>query len=143
MTSISSNEEDRTEHVNNSVSPGMYFAFKEDYKIEDVGPMQIRDGHPEWADKGTVLMVSDVDYIDEKPHTILLKPHPDWMAYYRNYKKQVIRMLVADFARYMEFSENAEQIRDKERGNAEQRIKDIQETMRAYRKTRLKCRIAT
>lgn len=133
MEAIGDLPDGNTESIHHVVEPGMYFAFKRAYKLTQVSSSQVKMGHPQFADQGSVLLVKSVDYIDDKPHTIIMNPHPDWIPYYKTsngHYSEEIKFLVDEFADLFEFAENADRIRTKERLRAEDRIKEIQEEMR-------------
>ncbi|MFL9611014.1 hypothetical protein ACKF11_13085 [Methylobacillus sp. Pita2] len=133
MTNVRTNSSEITSE-NGIVQAGMYFRAKHDIDISDRLSHTLGEaGHPKVIPEGTVMLVADVHHIDQKPHTVIFLPHPDWINFYnyRGYKiDQEIKFLIDDFAASFEFSMDAEEIRLMERAKAEKRIAEIQDEMR-------------
>jgi len=94
----------------------------------------------EGIDEGMVLLIESIRWVDDKPHTIILRPHPEKIGKstylempqedgsvrrtYFGYGKH--KFLVNDFLDAFEFEPDHQHIRGIELQNVQNRITDIQ-----------------
>jgi hypothetical protein len=77
--------------------------------------------------EGEVLMINQVDYVDNKSHTVHVRIHPSKVTEW----KSVVKFLAQDFLNNFDFVEKneADKIRDRELAAIQGRIKDAQDEM--------------
>ena len=100
----------------------------------------IRDVHEEGIRKGTTLLLVSLRWVDDKPHTVILRPHPNeigqWVCYaYIDssgkeakewFSREEIRFLLDDFLSAFEFEPDYQRIRGEEIRQAQARINELQ-----------------
>ncbi len=100
----------------------------------------IRDVHEEGIRKGTTLLLVSLRWVDDKPHTVILRPHPNEIgrkvcyAYVdssgkeakERFSREEIRFLLDDFLSAFEFEPDYQRIRGEEIRQAQARINELQ-----------------
>lgn len=95
-----------------SLAPGQYWKA-----LEAVEEFKI--------DKGTVLLIEDIRFIEERMHAVVLRPHPDRFVNVR-FPPDSHEFLVEVFLDNFEFEPDGELIRQKEIGDRQKRIEEAQ-----------------
>ncbi len=130
MTGIACESNDGTERIGGHVDPGMFFRAKVRLNLPWGQYDHDRHGTPMTMEAGTVLLVTDVRHVDDKPHTIVLRAHPSWIPALRSARQNLeIRYLIEDFAVNFEWEPDADGIRETEKNAAQDRIAEIQGKM--------------
>lgn len=109
-----------------SLQPGQYWRATHDIRREAIT-------------KGMVLLIQSIRWVEEKPHTIILRSHPTvigrpqsvrWVdehgEHERTAKFTEHRILLDDFLAGFEFEPHAKQFRDRELQQAQAQVQQLQ-----------------